>query len=761
MIKKSLIYIKIFVFAIIMSNKAIALDIDKIELFDTNFTKEVLNSLSVAVGDEINLNTSDEIIKSVFKTGLFEDVKVSIDNSTINIYLTDKPIIKSIKLSNYKNSILDNNKIDLLLKKYDLKKGSIYSEKSLLKLTQFLEQFYNEKGYLNFSVEEKIDIDKNNKVDINVVLNAAKPARVKLINIEGLSVFSEKEVLDLFDIGVSKNTIINYFTGKDIYRYIKVEQGLKNVINLYQNQGYFDFEITGIDIDISDDKESVYINFNIVEGKQHTLEEIIFIGDLKNKPINELVSMFDVSKGDLFKRDKLIKGIQSVKSFYENLGYANLEINYKTYLDEDSGAISLEIDITPKEMIYINTINISGNTRTKDKVIRREILLKEGSPYSLDAVDKSIVNIKKLGFFSNVVLEQEMVLNSENKIDLNIIVTEGNTGNIGLGISHTDTDGIIFNGYIQERNLLGTGNTIKARIKRLKEYNNISLFFKNPYFNEKHHSFNFNLSASTKISEKPSDSSYNINNSGLGAGYGIPIDDNSRLNIDLEYIKPKLQCGNTFKELYEPQQCGAIADDKKIVLTANWNKNTLNNYFNPTAGQENDINLDISIPNGEYKYFKLDIKHRSYSKITDNITLKLNAAAGLIAEYGDGYAPFYERYYSGGKSLRGFQTQTISPYYENSTKTKGGKFILSGSVNLISPVTFIKNSEKMRISAFVDFGNVYEEVSLNIAELRISAGLSFYYMSPVGGIGIYTAMPLIKKDGDETEKYAIFLENNF
>lgn len=761
LINKKLIFALIIISAFIIPNKILAQTIDKIELSGVNSANysDITDNLPVAVGDEINKDTSDEIIQSIFSMGIFEDIEVSIDNGIINIYVVEKPYIKSIKVSNYATGLIDKKKMNEYLINYGLEEGSIYSEKNLLNLRKFLKNIGEEEGFLNFSVEEKIDINAENKASIRLILRTGKQAEIKSIHIEGANAYTEKEILKILEIGVTPSILASFFTSKDKYAYKKLELETQRMVYFYQDRGYYDFAIKGVDIDISDDKRKVYIIIKIEEGAKYTLGNINFIGDLQDKTADDLLAMFDIKKGDLFKRDKLIEGIGKINSFYQNIGYAYLELKYTTFIKPEA-EIDLTIEIIPGEKVYVNKIYISGNDVTKDKVIRREIDLLEDSVYSINKIDKSILNIKKLGLFSSVKVEKKFIEGSENKIDLNFVVQERKTGSVGLGLSHSESSGLSIDSNLQERNFLGSGNTVKLEIKYSKEYNQTSLFFRNPHINEKRHSFSYNMFLSTKESSTVSADSYLVNKTGFDIGYGIPLDEESRLSAMLEYRKQELKCGDTFVEKYEPTQCSST-DNNEILLGLNWNKNTLNDYSNPTAGQENNVKVDISLPHQAYQYFKIDARHRSYSKITENITLKLFAELGLIKDYGDGYAPFYRRYYGGGKKLRGFKNSTVSPSYEDSTKLKGGDFKVLGSANLISPLGFIEDSDNMRISAFVDMGNVYDEISLDIEKLRMSAGASFYYLSPIGGIGVYVATPIFKQEEDQIETFAFYLDNEF
>jgi len=233
------------------------------------------------------------------------------------------------------------------------------------------------------------------------------------------------------------------------------------------------------------------------------------------------------------------------------------------------------------------------------------------------------------------------------------------------------------------------------------------------------------------------------------------------LKLVLQYSNNDITCGSVFASAeYEAAQC-AYDNRNEIKLNLNWTENTLNHYMYPTEGTSNTFNIDLGLPLGDYQYIKIDANHRSYKSLKNNLILKLTADLGIATGYGNEPLPFYKRYFGGGSgSVRGFRAKTLGPVYPNGNP-KGGEFSILASANVISPINFIDDSENMRMSVFIDAGNVYESISLDLGELRISAGVAFAYMSPIGAIGIYMALPIVKKSGDVTEDFAISLGTGF
>jgi outer membrane protein insertion porin family len=344
---------------------------------------------------------------------------------------------------------------------------------------------------------------------------------------------------------------------------------------------------------------------------------------------------------------------------------------------------------------------------------------------------------------------------------IKFVVQETKTGALSAGLSHSQNFGMSFNAGIREKNFLGSGNTLNAELQYSETYKKLSLYFENPYFNNEKHSINYGLFMSSIDDNQVSQDSYQINSTGFSFGYGVPLTENTRLNAKLQYSNNSIACGSTFASAgYELAQC-TYDSRNEIKLNLNWTESTLNHYMYPTEGTSNTLNIDLGLPLGDYQYIKIDANHRSYKQLNNNLTLKLTGDLGIATGYGSEALPFYKRYFGGGSgSVRGFKSKTLGPVYPNGNP-KGGEFSILASANIISPITFIDESENMRMSVFVDVGNVYENISLDLGELRMSTGVAFAYMSPIGAIGIYTALPLLKKSGDVTEDFAVSLGTGF
>ena len=747
--------------------------INKINFIGLNNTSEstLLSLMPFEIGQNFSPYASDKIIESLFNTQLFKSIKITKNENSIDITLKENPNIKyfDIDINSGKgiSAWLKNEKIYLTsemvkehLENNELSAGNIYTERKLYDFISLLESKYAESGYYNVEIIENIDIDNQNRIGIEVSITQGKRATIDSFNIIGSDQFSENDLLKLFKIGEADISLINYFTNKDQFS----DAALKNGINLmtanYFDSGYLDFKIVDIATNINENKEKISINIEISEGIQYKLGEISFEGDLDGFDEIKLKNIISMNKRDVFNRNLIINDIQSLTDLFADKGYAFVDINPITSESLDSVNINFVISLNNKA--YINRITISGNTRTQDEVIRREIGILEGGLYSRSTLRKSLLKLRRLGYFSSVQISTSEVEGMKDKIDITFSVEETQTGSVSFSMSHSNNYGISFGAGIKEKNIFGSGNTLNAELKVSESFNKISFYFMNPNFNDQGHSVSIGAFKSEISDDDIAQNSYEINSTGLTLGYGVPLTEDTRINTNLEYSKNDIKCSDLFTGSdYESSQCAKSSNDE-FKLNVSWSENTLNDYLYPTEGVSNSINTGISLPIGDYRYFNLSANHASYAPINDRTTLKLTGNFNLSKGYSGKELPFYKRHFGGGSgSVRGFGNKTLGPLYPNG-KAKGGELSILGSANLITPAFFFDDNEKMRMSAFIDAGNIFEKSSsIKLGDIRMSAGFGFAYLSPIGSIGAFISTPILKKDGDIIEDFGFSLGTGF
>ena len=761
--KKILIQISL-VLGLILPTIAQADLIKSIEILGLNAISRgtVLSYLPVEVGDDYNKKTSSQIIRALYKTQFFKDIEVSQDDQVLKINIQENPHIKHIELLNYSDNVIKEEGIKQVLKSMNLSQGKIFNKRELDKLISQIEATYISKGYYGIKITKTIEIDAQNRVGIEVDINEGEVARISTMKISGAKIHDEDDLLDLFEIGEPDFFILNYFTQKDHYSKVALDAGVEAMKSLYINSGYLDFKVSKIVTNLSEDKQSISIDIQVNEGSQYKVGTIEFTGDIHNQSTDTLNNLITISKGDVFERKEVIKSIQAITDLFADQGYAFANVNPITTEDTKTHTIDLNISVSLNKKVYINRITIIGNTRTQDEVIRREIGIAEGGLYSNTELNESIKKIKRLGFFSDVQMEVSKLKGFKDRINLHFSVEETKTGTFSIGLSHSNSSGASFNMGIKENNFLGTGNTLNAAFSNSVAVQEASFYFSDPYFTEDRHNISYGVFTKKLDGAGLDVSSYLINETGVSLGYGIPLTENTRIKADIRISNRDITCGTTFADAdHELAQC-ASGDSSEVKTNLSWSSNTLDNFNFPTEGQRNSLSLDVTLPIADFRYYKLDASHKSYRSMGNDLTFKLKGNVGLAQGYGSKELPFFKRYYGGGSSsVRGFNFNSLGATY-NDGIAKGGELSLLAGAAIISPMKFVKNSQNMRMSAFIDAGSVEEKLSnFGVDEVRISTGVAFAWLTPIGPLGFYAAKPLLKKSSDQTRTFEFTLGTTF
>ncbi len=752
--------------SIFSASTALADPIKSIEILglDSISRGTVLSYLPVETGDDYNSQISGKIIRDLYKTSFFKDIEVSQVDQILKIVLKENPHIKHVDVLNYSDKVINEDSLKQILKNMDLSQGKIFNKRQLDKLIGQLEASYISKGYYGISINKKIEVDTQNRVSIELDISEGDVAKISSMVLSGGKVHDEDDLLDLFEIGEADFFIMNYFTKKDHYSTVALDAGIEAIKSLYINSGYHDFKINKVTTELSEDKQNIAIDIQINEGKQYKLGVIKFSGDPLNQSIEDLQDLLSIKQGDIFERKKIIESTHAITDLFADQGYAFAKIDPMITENAKTHSMSLNIGITLNKKVYINRITIVGNTRTQDGVIRREIGIDEGGLYSNTELKESLNKIKRLGFFTDVTMKVIRVSGFDDRINLQFNIEETKTGAITMGIAHSNGTGTSFEVGIKERNFLGTGTVLNAKISNSEAVKELEFYFSDPYFTMDKHSISYGV-FSKQVENLEGVGDYKIDTFGGNLGYGIPITKNSKISSVFKISSSEIECTDAFDLLEE--QCSST-DKSEAKVSLNWSSNTLNDYNHPTDGYSARVDFDIALPIADLRYYKLNLDHRNYTPFGNGLTLKTNGTLGLAKGYSGKELPFFKRYYGGGSSsVRGFDFNSLGAKYIDSngnlTETsKGGELSILSGISIISPMNFVSDGKNMRMSAFIDAGGIYEKVNdISFDDLRVSTGVAFSWLTPIGPLGIYAAKPLVKKSGDNTKTIQFTLGTSF
>jgi outer membrane protein insertion porin family len=728
-----------------------------------NLSKDtIVKSLPIKKGQIYNLDNARLMLGSLYETGDYEDITISLESQTVLIELKENPFLNKINFFNFdEDGIFTPDIIDQLKNTTKLLPGERFSKEKLAILITSIQDYYLDNGYYNIKVLDRVIKNNNGDINLEIYVKEGLVAKVTKMEINGNHYFSTDKLLSLFDLGKPDVFFINFFSKKDDFSKIKLDEGIVKLQDLYLNNGFTSIALTKINPVLSEDKLSVEIEIEINEGDQRFVDDIHFPGKYTPKEIISLESTFGMKAGDIMNRKKIIEGIDSINKKYSNLGFifANVEVDSKNRLNNKTNLI---VKITKNKIVSVDSIKVSGNKRTKKEVILRELVFNENELYSEKKVNDSVTNLKRLGFFETVDLNIIKIPNSDDKVNLELNVKEAKTGEFQMGLAHNFETGTAFNLGMKEKNLFGTGNELNAVLSQSEAVKELDLFFKDPHFNERGDSIQYGGFFKKLDADSLGGSDYTLNNAGLSFGYGRKTEDKSVISANLKLSDTTILCSNDFANIYESSQCSSN-DTSEVLASLNYSNNTIDDYFNPTTGSINKAKLDIALPFGDFKYFKIDASHSAYTKLDNRFTLNTKASLGWAKGYGGKELPFFKRYFGGGNnSVRGFDFNSLGTKYSGSDIAKGGELSLLSSISASTKLDFIKGGDNIKMGFFGDVGGVFEKTSdLNFSDMKASVGIGFSIGTPIGPIGVYAAKPIISKADDKIKNIEVTFGTTF
>jgi len=722
----------------------------------------VLDYLAIEAGDDINQETVNKAIERINRTDFFSKIDLNFNDGIIKISLIENPTIKFIEITGYESDVVLNEETaSKLLSNNNFGPGRIFLEKNFEKLISQLRKLYQDNAFFDAKFNLEKNIDEKNRVGLILKIDENERSLINSFSVSGNKAFDNDEILDTFDMGEADFFLINYFTENDHFSKIKFDAGIESVINKYFSDGYLDMSI---DKNILYDQKNKKINISILinEGTQYKIGEIEFSGNLLDANKDSLRKVINVKKGQTFKRAKIVKGIDEIKELFQDKGYAYTKIDSSVIKVKNKEELNVVINIDPDSMIYVTRIEISGNNRTQDDVIRRKLSLLEGQVYSKSQIKESINKIKRLGFFSSVEYDIKRRMNNPDNADLFIEVVETKTGEFTIGLSHSNATGASLNVGVKQENILGTGNVLNAQISNSKAIDEISFYFKNPHINNEGHSMSYGFFDKTLDASNLEASDYSIDEKGVILGYGIPTGIQSNVFAEIRTSSINLTCGNDLKNTYEINDCNSNKD-LDFNISASYNFNSLNDSFFPTDGNLINLNSNLSLPIGDFKYYKLTASSKKYYPVFDDKTFKISGRFNYATGYGNDELPFYKRVYEGGSSsVRGFDFNSLGARYSND-KPKGGELSMVSSLGIASPADIVGiDNDNIRLIGFVDAGTIAEKSSdFKIDDVRSSVGLELSWLTPIGPMGLVVAKPILVKDNDKTKTFTFDLGSKF
>lgn len=759
--------------------------------------------LPIERGDSVDSTRIGEAIRALYRTGFFDDVRMDREGDILIVTVTERPAINTLTITGNKD--IKTEDLTKGLKDIGLAEGDTFDRLSLDRVTQELTRQYNNRGKYNVRIQPTVTRLDRNRVDVTIAITEGKAAKIRHINIVGNDKFDEEEIREGWES--RESNWLSWYRRDDQYSREKLEGDREKLQNFYLDRGYIDYSEDSMQVAIGPDKRDMFITAGITEGEQYTVSSIQVSGDTV-LPKQEVEKRLLVKPGQIFSRRLLELSSDSITNTLGNIGYAFARVNPVPSVDKDKRTVAIDMQVVPGPRVSVRRIVFKGNTRTADEVMRREMRQFEGAWYSQAAIDRSKVRLQQLGYFESgsVDIATEPVQASSDEVDLVISVKETTSGSFVFGLGYSQLYKLQTSIQLSQNNFLGSGNRVSVQAMRNRWQDAYAFSFLNPYFTDAGVSLGYNLnwSKSDYSSADTNTVAYSSDNRNAQAVLGLPITEFDSITAAFGIGSNRINAIPGYSPEVIIDYIDALGQRTFHNWTAElgWARDTRNDYFAPTRGTYQRISAEVALPGSTVEYYKLNYEFSKYWPLHRTLVLNTRAELGYGKSYGsaanrdicgsygsngqfpvfiastgacgpdasdyiktvtaDGL-PFFENFYAGGvRSVRGFRDNTLGPrvgLYRRETVERnpgmpwnlatleqpiGGSVKTVGSIEAIFPTLI--DSPAARVSAFVDFGNVFADTgSVDAGELRASAGIALLWRAPVGPISISYAIPLRSK----------------
>jgi outer membrane protein insertion porin family len=696
----------------------------------------VYNYLPVNVGEKFSLDSVSPAIKALFKTGFFKDVSLEREGSTLIVNVVERPSIAKIIFEGNKD--LSKDDLTKALDKIGLAEGKIFDRQVLDKVEQELTRQYLSHGKYGLKIKTDVSNLTRNRVGIHIKISEGRVTKIKLINVVGNNAFDDKTLLGKFELNTSN--LLSFYTKDDQYSKQKLSADLETLRSYYLDRGYINFSVESTQVAITPDKKDIYVTINVKEGDVYKLSKVKLAGNLVVAP-DVLIKLVSVGPGEIFSRRNATETSKAIQDRLGDEGYAFANVNMVPEINEAQKTVDMTFFVDPGKRVYVHRINMSGNTKTRDEVLRREMRQMEASWASSSKIERSKTRLERLGYFETVNVETPPVVGTADQIDVNYKVVEKASGNLSAGVGYSQVQGIVLNANIAQDNVFGSGKRVNVAFNNSSYIRSYQFGFFNPYFTTDGVSQGYNLGYTKRNAGAINIANYNTNIANAGINFGIPLNEFDQIRFDTEVKHTDLST-----TAYSSRQINDFINQQGSAFWTysqgiSWVHDTFNRAIFPNNGGQQRLSGVVMIPGSDLEYYKVGYRHQHYFPLAKDFTFKLNGEIGYGGGYGNTKAlPFFDNYFAGGTgSVRGFKNNTLGPRDSNGYPL-GGSTKIIGNAELFFPVPFMSETKSVRLGTFFDVGSLNDSFSVN--NMKYSAGISGEWLSPFGALSVSAAYPV-------------------
>ncbi len=717
----------------------------------------VFASLPFRIGDQYSDDKGSTAIRSLFGLGLFSDVRLQINGDVLVVIVEERPTVADVSFSGIKE--FDAEVLKKSLREVGLAEGLPFDKALADRAEQELKRQYLSRSMYAAQVQTTVTPGERNRVNLNFSVVEGDVAKIKDIRVIGNQAFSQSTLLNLFELDTGG--WMSWYTKADRYSRSKLNADLESLRSYYLSRGYLEFRIDSTQVAVSPDKRDISVAINITEGNRFVVSSVSLEGEYLGKE-QEFKSLVGIRVGEAYNEEDVSRTVKAFNDYFGAFGYAFAQVDASPVIDRVNNRVAFVLQAQPSRRAYVRRINIQGNNRTRDEIIRREFRQLESAWYDSDRIRLSRDRIDRLGFFTEVGIETEPVPGSNDQVDLIVTVVEKPTGNLSVGAAYSQADKLSFIASIKQENAFGSGNYLGLDLNTSEFNRQLSLTTTDPYFTQDGVSRTFDLYYKTTRPFDAQGGDYEIVTPGVGIRFGVPFTETDTVFFGLGAERVKVREGDQLPEAYLDQS------GTYLPATIGWARDDRDSALVPTQGRLQRFNSEFGV-GGDRRYAKLTYQIQQYVPITRQYTLAFNTELGVGKGMGGKSYPVLRNFYGGGLgSVRGFEQGTLGPTSEVIGSTTGEKVNIGGARNVVVNAEFIApfpgagNDRTLRWFTFVDVGNVFgESESVDFGQMRSSVGIGLSWLSPVGPLRFAWANPVRKFDGDRIQKFQFQIGTSF
>lgn len=716
----------------------------------------IFASLPFRVGETYNDDKGSTAIRALFGLGLFKDVRLEVSGDVLVVIVEERPTVADVDFVGTKE--FEKDALKKALREAGVADGQPFDKALADKAEQELKRQYINKSLYGVEVITTVTPIERNRVNLTFSVVEGEVAKIKEIHITGNKAFSESTLLGLFDLDTGG--WLSWYTKSDRYSRTKLNADIETLRSYYLSRGYLEFKVDSTQVAISPDKQSIAITVNVSEGERFVVSGVKLEGNYLNKE-EEFKTLVKIEPGEPYNADQVAETTKAFTDYFGTFGFAFARVEAVPEIDRSNNRVAFVIQADPSRRAYVRRVNVAGNNRTRDEVVRREFRQFESSWYDGDKIRLSRDRVDRLGYFTDVNIDTQEVPGTQDQVDVTMSVTEKPTGNLQLGAGYSSADSVSLLFGIKQENVFGSGNYLGVEINTSKSNRQIVLSTIDPYFTADGISRTIDVYDRTSKPLSGQGGDYSLKTRGASIRFGVPFTENDTVYFGSGYEQLTIVPGTNLPASYQTyaNQFGYKSDS--IPLTIGWSRDSRDSSLVPTTGRYQRVYGDWGVA-GDIKFVRANYQIQQYIPLNKQFTVALNGEFGWGKGLNGQPYPLFKNYYSGGLgSVRGFEQGSLGPR-DASDLAIGGPKKLTLNAELVAPFPGAGNDRTLRLFGFVDAGNVFgEKEQYKLNDLRVSTGVGISWISPLGPLRLAIATPLRKKPGDRIERLQFQIGTSF